>query len=123
MSYKCPSCGLVNFATAADCSRCKTSLDETVNIPSTGTFHKSLIIKRIGIFLFAATFTLSGFYISLIVSAKPISREQNETVQQATSVLVQKGFEREATLLTGVTVFRSTDNWLNSSVEKENAYA
>jgi len=44
-------------------------------------------------------------------------------VQRAITVLVQKGFDRESDLLRKFTVFRSSDNWLNSSIEKENAYA
>jgi hypothetical protein len=123
MSYKCPSCGLVNFATAAECARCSTLLGETVNIQPKGGFLNSRVVRRIGIFLFAALFGLSGFYISLVVSAKPITIEHYESVQRAIIILDDKGFKREASLLRNVTVFRSTDNWLNSSIEKENAYA
>src|SRR3982751_4027838 len=123
MSKKCPHCGLVNFAGSAECVRCDAALAERVNIQSTGGFLKSSIVRRIGVFLFAAMFTVSGFYISLIVSAKPISRDQTETVEQSILVLEQKGFEKEASLLKHFTVYRSNDNWLNSLIDKENAYA
>jgi hypothetical protein len=123
MSRKCPKCGLVNFAQFADCVRCSTDLAERVNIQPTSGFLKSAMVRRIGVFLFAAMFTVTGFYISLIVSARPISREQNETLQKSILVLEHKGFEKEASLLRHLTVFRSTDNWLNSLIEKENAYA
>ena len=94
-----------------------------MNISSNRRFLKSSPLRRLIVFVFAAIFSLAGFYVSLIVSAKPLSASQNEVVQRAISVLVQKGFDREAELLRKFTVFRSSDNWLNSSIEKENAYA
>lgn len=41
----------------------------------------------------------------------------------AIELLEAKGFTDEVFLLRNVAAFRSNDNWLNASVEKENAYA
>ena len=64
-----------------------------------------------------------GFYLSLIVSAKSLTIEEKATVRSAIRILKEKGFSGDAALLDNFTVFRSNDNWLNASVEKENAYA
>jgi hypothetical protein len=64
-----------------------------------------------------------GFYISLIVSAARLSRDQKATVNRAIGILREKGFDTEAAMLSTITTFRASDNWLNASVEKENAYA
>ena len=44
-------------------------------------------------------------------------------VENAVSLLKEKDFSDEVFLLEYVTAFRSNDNWLNASIEKENAYA
>ncbi|MEP6849576.1 MAG: hypothetical protein ABI999_12030 [Acidobacteriota bacterium] len=80
-------------------------------------------LKRVGVFLFASLFAVGGFYISLLVSAKRITPEQTKTVDRAIDLLEQRGFSSEAFYLKHFTAFRATDNWLNASVEKENAYA
>lgn len=123
MSNKCQQCGLVNFHSAEVCARCKSRLAESVNIRSNGPFSKFRILKRVGIVLFASLFALAGFYISLLVSAKTITYDQRKLVDRAVAVLDEKGFSRETWYLKYVTSFRRSDNWLNASVEKENAYA
>ena len=64
-----------------------------------------------------------GFYFSLAVSATPLDIDQKHLVRKATGLLREKGFTNEAILLDNFTVFRADDNWLNSSVAKESAYA
>lgn len=113
----------MNFSNAAICARCDSSLSEIENIPSKRTFLNSPIAKRIKVFLLACVFALSGFYISLILSAKGLHYEEKQTVDRAIRVLEEKGFSDEAFLLKHLTVFRRDDNWLNASIEKENAYA
>src|ERR1041384_5935037 len=95
MSNKCQKCGLVNFPSAEICGRCKSRLAESVNIRSNGPFSKFKILKRVGIFVFASLFALGGFYISLLVSAKPITYDQRKFVDQAVAVLDEKGFSKE----------------------------
>jgi len=66
---------------------------------------------------------LFGFYLSLIASATRLSFDERSAVRQAIAVIQDKGFRDEAMLLNTITAFRGTDNWLNASVAKENAYA
>jgi len=67
--------------------------------------------------------TIAIFYASLVLSASPLDREQRRTVEKAIARLERSGFTHEVFLLRQVAVFRANDNWLNASVEKENAYA
>ena len=66
---------------------------------------------------------LAGFYVSLIFSAASLNYDQRKTVENSIRILDEKGFTHEATILRRLAVFRSTDNWLNASVAKENAFA
>lgn len=122
MKKKCPNCKLVNFSDVETCARCGSELsifpqENTPDLPAPN------FAKRIAVFLSVCLFTLFGFYISLIVSAEKLSYEEKETVEKAVAVLSEKGFSREVFLLNFLTAKRRTDNWLNASIEKENAYA
>lgn len=86
-------------------------------------FLKSRITRRILVFLFACIFTIGGFYVSLLVSAKSITYDERKTVERAIELLGSRGFTEQSWYLNHLTAFRATDNWLNASVEKENAYA
>ncbi len=123
MNRKCIQCGLINYATAHTCIRCGIDLDESENIPSNRGFLKSSIAKRAAVCIAVIILVTLGFYASLILSAAPISRDESETVDDAITLLELKGFGSEAFLLRRLAVFRANDNWLNASVEKENAYA
>jgi hypothetical protein len=57
------------------------------------------------------------------MSASRLTYDEQEKVSAAIEVLKQKGFSDEAFLLEHVAVFRGNDNWLNASIEKENAFA
>jgi hypothetical protein len=63
------------------------------------------------------------FYISLLASSGGLTIEQKHTVRRAIALLKDKGFDDEVFLLEHLTAFRADDNWLNSSVAKESAYA
>lgn len=52
-----------------------------------------------------------------------MSYEQRQSVRSSIAILREKGFADEVLLLDSFAVFRSNDNWLNASVNKENAYA
>ncbi len=67
--------------------------------------------------------TVAGFYLSLILSARPLSAEEMSHVESAIEVLDRAGFEKEVHYLRYYTFFRGNDNWLNAMVPKENAYA
>jgi hypothetical protein len=74
-------------------------------------------ILRVGLF------TILVFYFTLIISSNPVTPAQFEKIDKAIELLAEKGFEREVFLLRNATLFRNTDNWLNSAVDKENAFA
>src|SRR5688572_8312594 len=123
MNRKCAKCGLINYATAPTCIRCGVALDESENISSNRGFLKSSIAKRAAVCTLVIFIAILGFYASLVLSAAPITRDETEMVNDAITLLEQKGFGSEAFLLRRFAVFRANDNWLNASVEKENAYA
>ena len=123
MNRKCYQCGLANYKTAQNCIRCGSSLGESENISSNRPFLNSPLTRRVAICVLVILATVAGFYASLVVTADPLDHDQRRVVEAAIVHLEHSGFTREAFLLRHVTVFRSNDNWLNASVEKENAYA
>ena len=62
-------------------------------------------------------------FLSLLITSDPLTRDQRQIVNEAISVVGQKGFEREAAILRRAVFFRSTDNWWNEHVGHQNAYA
>jgi len=123
MNRKCCQCGLANYQTAQNCIRCGSGLGESENISSNRSFLNSALVRRAAICLLVILATVAGFYATLVVFADPIDRDERRTVEAAIAHLERSGFTHEAFLLRHVAVFRSNDNWLNASVEKENAYA
>ena len=123
MKKKCSNCGLVNFSDAESCARCQAGLVETANVEAPKIGGKQRIVVRVIIFCGVCFVILLGFYLSLVVSAHPLSFEQKHQVRRAISLLKSKGFTQQVFLLENITIYRSDDNWLNASVAKENAYA
>jgi hypothetical protein len=123
MNRKCYQCGLANYKTAENCIRCGSGLGESENISSNRGFLNSSPIRRAAICMLVIVAIVAGFYVSLVLSASPVERRQRKTVAAAVMHLEKSGFTREVFILRHLTVFRSNDNWLNASVEKENAYA
>lgn len=123
MSKKCQNCDLVNFSQVNVCGRCGTVL----GLSRSGSEGKPsllrVLIRRAVNCLMMCLFVLAGFYLSLLGSAKSLAYENKQVVKRSIDVLRQKGFDDEVFLLENVAAYRSTDNWLNASVEKENAYA
>lgn len=125
MKKICPNCQLINFSTAKTCKRCDFSL-LTVSAESVDgkkPLYKSKILHRILVCIGAIIFTVFGFYLSLIGSCERLTYQEKEIVEGAIKILDEKGFSSEVFLLNYLTAFRATDNWLNASVPKENAYA
>lgn len=83
----------------------------------------SMITKRAAICVVVIMIVLAGFYLSLIGSAKSLSYDDKQTVKRSIAILREKGFPEEVFYLENLATFRGTDNWLNASVAKENAYA
>lgn len=124
MKKKCPRCRLVNYPTADTCVRCSATLPAASDAGAgRKTSPSAVVLRRAVICVLVCVSGLVGFYVSLIVSAKPLAYEDRKKVEAAIAVLDAKGFSYEATLLRRIAVFRSTDNWLNASVAKENAFA
>src|SRR5215204_3654198 len=123
MNKRCPHCDLINHYADPTCIRCGRTLGESENISSNPNFHKPSVAKRVTVCVLVLVAALLGFYVSLIGSADGLSPNEAARVDAALTVLEKQGFSDETLLLRGVAIFRSTDNWLNASVKKENAYA
>ncbi|MDH3531024.1 MAG: hypothetical protein OEQ28_15795 [Acidobacteriota bacterium] len=80
-------------------------------------------VRRITICLGVILFCVSGFYLSLIVSADDLRAEDRAQVERAITLIDKSGFTAEAFYLRNLAAFRGGDNWLNAAVAKENAYA
>lgn len=78
---------------------------------------------RIALVLVMCIVAIAGFYFSLIYTSDPLTSAEQETVNRAIQVLREKGFLEEVFYLENFASFRGSDNWLNGSVPKENAYA
>lgn len=92
-------------------------------MPDEKTFSLKKLIQRTFAVLTAVFLVLLGFYLSLIVSAEKLLPDERKAVNDAILVLEERGFVNDIVLLKHFTAFRRNDNWLNASVEKENAYA
>lgn len=127
MNKKCPNCNLVNFLDAEKCRRCEADLKNFQAPQITVTNKKTKILPKIlwrsVICLVVCLFTIAGFYLSLILTSAPLKYNEKAQINRSIQILKDKGFSREVFLLNYFTSFRSNDNWLNASVEKENAYA
>jgi hypothetical protein len=126
---KCPECGLVNAGSDDVCRRCGASFARPeVSNHAAGPQPKAEPAKR-GFFrrvlwVFGATLVaLVIWYVSLLLSSDGLQPDQRQKVQDAIAVLRQQGFSREAFVLTYISTFRSTDNWLNAYVGHRDAYA
>mgnify|MGYP003390023534 CR=1 FL=1 len=84
---------------------------------------KKSIVGRLSTLILVCTATLAGFYASLVYSATALVNEESVVTFEAIQLLEDKGFTEDARWLRRFVVFRSNDNWLNASVEKENAFA
>ena len=123
MSKKCINCHLVNFPDNDDCIRCGTSLETADPAAANKATLTTIIAKRAAICVMVCLFVLAGFYLSLIGSAKSLAYEDKQAVNRSIAILNEKGFSEEVFLLQNLAAYRASDNWLNASVEKENAYA
>ncbi|MBC7898871.1 MAG: hypothetical protein H7070_02360 [Saprospiraceae bacterium] len=120
---KCPNCKLVNYADAEFCARCSSDLTNAADIKARVGFLRSNLMRRAVVCLIVCFAVIAGFYASLVFSASSLTSEEKRLTQNALRVLEEKGFPDEIFFLRRLAVFRNNDNWLNASVEKENAYA
>jgi hypothetical protein len=123
MNVNCPNCELVNRQSANHCAGCGFFLVENVILPENESFFHSRLFKRFTVLIAVCAFALFGFYFSLIVSASKLNYVEKQSVERSIALLKNRGFSGEVFLLEYLTAFRSNDNWLNASIEKESAYA
>ncbi len=120
---KCQNCKLVNYPDSEYCARCKSELTGFAETESGSVRLRSHLMRRAIICVLVCVGVIAGFYATLIFSAATLTIDQKRLTQSAIHVLEEKGFSKDVFLLKRIVVFRSNDNWLNASVEKENAYA
>lgn len=71
----------------------------------------------------SAVLAVVAFYLSLVSTSLPPTYTERQQIDEAIQLLADRGFADEVFVLKGTTTFRGTDHWLNSFIEKENAYA
>jgi len=81
------------------------------------------ILQQLGTYSISVVLALVAFYLSLLTTSLPPSKQERAGIDRAIGILAAKGYNDEVWLLRRTTTFRTTDHWLNSFVEKENAYA
>ncbi|MGB8508313.1 MAG: zinc finger Ran-binding domain-containing protein [Pyrinomonadaceae bacterium] len=136
---KCTKCGLVNFASAEECSRCAAALPpvqedagqsipehesgahETDDEPTTAAPRS--LIQRALIVLGLTAFILLLCYVSLLETSAPATFEQRETVRRAIAEIERAGFVKDAFLLRHLVNYRTSDNWWNRWAGHDDAYA
>ncbi len=123
MNKKCPNCRLVNYADAEKCVRCDADFGDGATTVTVSGSRQVSMFARVIICIGVCLALLIGFYLSLIGSSKSLSLEQKNRLRESINLVKAQGFETEAMLLENFAVYRATDNWLNSLVPKENAFA
>lgn len=117
----CPRCNLYNELSDFTCRRCGGSLQkQRGKEEKRALFGPGRVFLRI--FLLTAFF-LIAWYASLTKTSEPLKAEQRLMVEQAITLLHQRGFRDDAALLRRVTSFRATDHWWNRQFGHPQAYA
>lgn len=83
----------------------------------------SQFLLNLGSVLVSALLAVILLLETLLITSLPLAEHQQEVVDRAVALIEQKGFQKEAFVLRRIAFKRSSDNWLNSLVEKENAFA
>src|SRR4051794_28610799 len=99
---KCQNCGVVNFSGTSACVKCKTFLTRSISAGD----RRGRIFWRIAVLLGVCLSAVFGLFLSLIVTSKPLSGEQRETLQNAVNILEEKGFKTEVRYLRHFATFR-----------------
>ncbi len=126
MHKKCPNCRLTNFINADSCVRCHYLLPEAVptsSIDSARGGSPAAISRRIFVCFVICLLIFPVFYATLTFSSRALNEEESQSINRAINLLEKSGFIEEAHYLRNLADFRGSDNWLNSIVAKESAYA
>ncbi len=117
----CPRCKLYNELNELNCRRCDQSLAKQRGKERPSNQYSAVrVITRI---FLLTTFFLVAWYASLTNTSDPLRAEQRQAVERAITILQQRGFTAEASLLHRVTTFRATDHWWNRQFGHPQAYA
>ena len=123
---KCARCGLVNSASDEVCRRCAAALSPDTlieEISRTGQGKKRGVGRR-ALWIVGSTLTLLfAWYLSMLLTSEELNFDRRQTLAQAFAVLEQKGFSRQAFVLSHLVNYRDTDNWWNRSVGHHDAFA
>ena len=71
----------------------------------------------------AVVLALIAFHLSMLATSAPLSASEEQDLTRAIDLIEARGFKNEAFLLRHAVAYRSSDNWLNSMTDKENAFA
>ena len=83
----------------------------------------AIILKHLGSYVGSIILAFIAFYLSLVATSIPPTKDERAEINSAIDILAQRGFADEVFLLKRTTTFRASDHWLNSFVDKGNAYA
>ncbi|HEX4945557.1 MAG TPA: hypothetical protein VFZ34_02685 [Blastocatellia bacterium] len=119
----CPHCKLYNELSEFQCRRCGKSLSAKRGSLSRYDAHKFTLLRTLLRIALLAAFFLTAWYASLLKTSAPLLAEQRQAVERAITILQQRGFSTEATMLRRVVTFRSTDHWWNYQFGHPQAYA
>lgn len=122
---KCPQCGLVNSASDERCRRCAGELGSDLPVEETPEARGKQrgLAQRLLWILGTSVTLLFAWYMSMLLTSEELGFDRRQTVAQAIAVLEQKGFSRQAFVLSHLARYRQTDNWWNRSVGHHDAYA
>ena len=126
---RCAQCGLINFAGAETCRRCKAPFGAEVSAVSEVEPDEpeptvaSAVARRLLWLAGVIALIVFAWSRSLLLTSEPITPEQRLVVMQALAVLADAGFSREVVMLRHFANYRSTDNWWNRYQGHQQAYA
>jgi hypothetical protein len=126
VTLKCAQCGLVNFATDQTCRRCGASVlpGNLVAEELPVETEKERGFGRRLLWVFGMTLTLLFVYfMSLLFTSEGLDVDERRAVSDAIAVLKKAGFSKETFVLGNLVRYRSTDNWWNSYMGHQDAYA
>lgn len=122
---KCARCGLVNSPTDQHCRRCATPLSSSklLDGPDNEKVKTRSLGKRVLWILGTTLVLLFAWYLSMLLTSQELAFDRRQAVAQAVAILEQKGFSKQAFVLSHLVKYRDTDNWWNRSVGHHDAYA